>query len=209
MTRPERIIEGIDGRSRVEVYADSVLKSYFYRAELHQRREAEALRRWESTGIVPRLLASGDGWLRMSRLPGDTGSDRADPGEIGLLLARLHRAVPAPEATLPTQQCRTVFAHGDFALHNIMVDNHVTGVIDLEKSQPMCFAVDLASYLVHVLLGKAPGWREFLDGYGNGIDVEHLAAHVELFRQWAQRAKDASFARQVDQVVNEWRGVSG
>lgn len=227
---PERMIPGHDGRSQVAIYADSVLKLYSYKAELNRSREVDALRRWRDTGLVPRLLAYDDGdgahrWTHMTRIPGvllDTVplADRTASliRDVGRALGRLHTAVPVrAEIAVPTEACRPVFGHGDFAARNVMVERRpsgahgITGVIDVEKSQTVCFAADLTMYLMKTLMGEDAHWDSCLAGYLENAETaagpfdlgpEHLALHVEAFRTWMLRAGDPDLIARAEHAIN-------
>lgn len=223
---PERTIPGHDGRSHVALYADTVLKVYAYKPELNRSREVDALRRWADTGLVPRLLACDEGagpdqWTHMTRTPGVLLAEvRLDERpasvvrDVGRALGRLHTDPAVREdVVLPSTRCTKVYGHGDFGARNVLVEAdsaiRFTGLIDVEKSQPVCFAADLAMYLMKTAMGEDVHWESCLDGYLEtahaigplDLGPEHLDVHLELFARWASRSMDAEFAARARAAV--------
>lgn len=199
----EQIIPGYEGRSHVGVYADTVVKIYLFRPEIKKPREVAALGRWLDTGLVPRLLHhSGESdqvrWVHMTRIAGVNLDDVpvADrtpklARRMGEALARLHAVPVEGSVDMPTDQCRPVHAHGDFASRNALGRPQmaeVTGLIDFEKGQPACFAWDLTSYLMRCRMGDEAYWDDLLAGYGanvGDVSICHLEPHIVKFRDWA------------------------
>lgn len=215
---PEFVVPGYLARSQVGVYADSVIKLYLIKAEAKQLKETAALRTFADTGVVPRILAEGDGWIQLTRLAGTTldstpvesrGPDLA--AEAGHQLRILHRTHSfEPELPVP-ECCQVVWCHGDFSGRNIMatepvrgVGLEITGIIDFEKSGPGCCATDLLTYRLKSLMGLDTDWEAFVAGYDGDDPVDsgraHLAYHLRDHVTWAMRwapELDPPYARRV------------
>jgi len=77
------------------------------------RREAALLRMLAPTGLVPRVLASGDDWLEMEFVPGETVSSRRKDGISGAEADRLRAAVERFHAS--------GYAHGDLGRRDLLL----------------------------------------------------------------------------------------
>lgn len=77
------------------------------------RRETVMLRALAPTGVVPRVLASGDGWLETEHVPGETVSARRQLGISPDDAARLREAL--------RRFHESGFAHGDLGRRDLLL----------------------------------------------------------------------------------------
>jgi kanamycin kinase len=159
---------------------------------------AEAARlHWAAAYVrVPRLIGSGDGWLRTAGLPGRSAVDPrwvADPRTaaraIGAGLRMLHDALPVDECpfgpppwvtgSMPID--RLVVCHGDACAPNTLIDDdgRPGAHVDLGDLGIADRWADLAVATLSLSWNYDGTWEgELLDAYG----VEPDATRIEYFR---------------------------
>jgi glycosyltransferase involved in cell wall biosynthesis/aminoglycoside phosphotransferase len=203
---------GYNGRSMVYLADRAALKVYTHHGADRIARETAGLAAVVAglTGFeVPTLLA-GDSppgalsWVAVRRIPGE-GAKAAETAEghfaeqIGLLLARLHKAAGAragalsafhrsPQADAPgfhpvgrrlahlyraaesSQKCVDGFVHGSFSTRNVLVaSGALTGIVDFERSGRGCAFHDLASAYLTDALLGSLSGPRFLSGYATAL----------------------------------------
>lgn len=88
------------------------------------------------------------------------------------------------ERHIPVDSRRPVLCHGDFNLHNILVENdNVTGVLDWEVSDFGAPELDLA--YIQPLVSKNMDWNRFLDHYHASGGPETVASNFQFCQAYS------------------------
>jgi kanamycin kinase len=160
----------------------------------HLVAEAERLRWAVAYLVVPRVLASGDGWLHTAGLAGRSAVDArwvADPRTaaraIGAGLRVLHDALPIDECPFGpppwvTRSARSVdrlvVCHGDACAPNTLIgdDGRCCGHVDLGDLGIADRWADLAVATLSLSWNYGGSWEgDLLDAYGVEPDTTRIA----------------------------------
>lgn len=146
-------------------------------ATLHQiplESLSEVIERYEDSSVLTETIAQGyrrhiASWRDYVR----TASTLPSP-----LMAYLFDWL---EAHVPEDDGRPVLVHGDYSIHNILVDaDHITGVLDWEAAMFGAPGIDLA--YVRLGLAKHIDWPVFMEHYlrcgGREVDATTLDYHL-------------------------------
>lgn len=194
-------------------------------AASRQAAEYRALTSLRHRFPVPRVTASGPGWLSTGFVDGAHGQDLIEAGNARMVLAECGRALHQlhaldARALDPSATDSAIIQHGDFGPNNVLFDTgngRAAAVLDWEFSTTGDAITDLAwcEWIVRIHHhGAIPELTAFFDSYGSTPpwksrqeEMVRRCRRLEQFtRRWDPTGPGVALWRQRTPAVEAWAG---